>query len=115
MCNYFRKCIPRYAELAFSITELTKGVFNTKKDSIKWTKEHQVVFENLKQKLTSPPLLRHFNPKLKINVWTDASKIGVAETLLQEDPEDKMLRPVTYVSRRITTTEQNYSAIELEL
>ncbi|KAF0703802.1 Uncharacterized protein FWK35_00034789, partial [Aphis craccivora] len=84
-------------------------------DTIKWTNEHQSVFEDFKIKLTSPPLLRNFNPKLNIIIWTDASKIGIAGTLLQEDYEDETLLPVAYVSRRISSTEENYSAIELEL
>jgi len=115
LCNFFRKFIPRYAELISPITDLTRGHFATKKSPIQWSILHQNAFEKLKNQLTSPPLLKHFNPNLPITIWTDASKIGIAGTLLQKSEEDKQLHPVSFVSRRLTTIEEKYSAIELEL
>ncbi|KAL4122483.1 hypothetical protein QTP88_014805 [Uroleucon formosanum] len=115
LCNFFRKFIPRFAELISPITDLTRGHYATKKSPIKWSTLHQDAFEKLKNQLTSPPLLKHFNPDLRIIIWTDASKIGIAGTLLQKSDEDKQLHPVSFVSRRLNTTEEKYSAIELEL
>lgn len=88
LCNFFRKFIPRFAELISPITDLTRGHYPTKKSPIKWSILHQNAFENLKNHLTSPPLLKHFNPELPIIIWTDASKIGLARTLLQKTKED---------------------------
>lgn len=76
---------------------------------------HQNAFEKLKNQLTNPPLLKHFNPSLPITIWTDANKIGIAGTLLQKSEEDKQLHSVYFVSRRLTTIEEKYSTIELEL
>ncbi|KAL4153562.1 hypothetical protein QTP88_001395 [Uroleucon formosanum] len=115
LCNFFRKFIPRFAELISPITDLTRGHYATKKSPIKWSTLHQDAFEKLKNQLTSPPLLKHFNPDLRIIIWTDASKIGIAGTLLQKSDEDKQLHPVSFVSRWLNTTEEKYSAIELEL
>lgn len=115
MCNFFRKFIPRYAELISPITDLTRGHYPTKKSPIQWSVLHQNAFEKLKNQLTSPRLLKHFNQNLPITIWTDASKIGIAGTLLQKSEEDKRLHPVSFISRRLTTIEEKYSAIELEL
>jgi len=115
LCNFFRKFIPRFAEVVSPITDLTRGHYPTKKSPVKWLKIHQSTFENIKELLTSPPLLKHFNPALPIIIWTDASKIGIAGTLLQKNEEDQQLHPISYISRRLKETEERYSAIELEL
>ncbi|KAF0711656.1 Retrovirus-related Pol polyprotein [Aphis craccivora] len=115
LCNFFRKFIPRYAELISPITDLMRGHHPTKKSPIQWSVLHQNAFEKLKNQLTSPPFLKHFNPNLPITIWTDASKISIAGTKLQKSEEDKRLHPVSFISRRFTTIEEKYSAIELEL
>lgn len=115
LSNFFRKFIPRFAELSTPLTNLTRGSYPKKSSPVKWLEEHQKAFEEIKNKLTNPPLLKHFNPSLKIVVWTDASKIGIAGTLLQKSSEDEYLHPVSYISRRLNQCEEKYSAIELEL
>jgi len=45
----------------------------------------------------------------------DASKIRVAGTLFQKDSLDNKLHPISYTSQKLTNTEANSSAIELEL
>lgn len=115
MCNFFRKFINKYSEIAAPITDLTKGQFKSKNSLVKWGINQQNAFELLKEKLTSPPILKHFNQELEIIIWTDASKIGVAGTLLQKDSSDNKLHPISYTSRKLTESEANSSAIELEL
>jgi len=115
MCNFFRKFISRFAEIISPITNLTRGKFLSKKSVVNWTEVHQNAFEKLKEQLTNPPLLKHFNPDLPIIIWTDASKIGIAGTLLQKSEEDEQLHPVSFISRRLNNAEERYSAIELEL
>jgi len=115
LSNFFRKFIPRFAELSTPLTNLTRGSYPKKSSPVKWLEEHQKAFEEIKNKLTNPPLLKHFNPSLKIVIWTDASKIGIAGTLLQRSSDDEYLHPVSYISRRLNQCEEKYSAIELEL
>ena len=115
LSNFFRKFIPRFAELSTPLTNLTRGSYPKKSSPVKWLEEHQKAFEEIKNKLTNPPLLKHFNPSLKIVIWTDASKIGIAGTLLQKSLDDEYLHPVSYISRRLNQCEEKYSAIELEL
>jgi hypothetical protein len=115
MCNFFRKFIPKFAELVAPITNLTRGQYLTKKSLVKWTEIHQYAFEKLKEGLTNPPLLVHFNPLLSIVIWTDASKIGIAGTLLQKSDLDEQWHPISFISRRLNATEEKYSAMESEL
>jgi len=95
LCNFFRKFIPRYAEIVAPITDLTRGHFESKKSPVKWLNKHTETFKILKEKLTNPPLLKHFNLNLPIVIWIDASKIGIASVLLQKDEGDELLHPAS--------------------
>ena len=55
------------------------------------------------------PVLAYFDKTKKHTIQYDASKKGLGEVLLQES------KPVMYVSRALTETEQKYSNIEREL
>lgn len=69
-------------------------------------------FESLKTKLTEPPVLAHFNPKIGCELRNDASKKGPGVILLQE-VEGKM-HHIVYGSRSLTKAEKNYTISELE-
>ena len=53
--------------------------------------------------------LAYFDKTKKHTIQCDASKKGLGAVLLQES------KPVTYMSRALTETEQRYSNIEREL
>ena len=55
------------------------------------------------------PVLGYFDKTKKHTIQCDASKEGLSAVLLQES------KPVMYVSRALTETEQRYSNIEREL
>lgn len=57
LTGFFRRFVPRYAEIAKPLTELLK-------DSIplKWETEQEQAFEILKNSFTSCPALQLFNP-----------------------------------------------------
>ena len=57
----------------------------------------------------SLPVLAYFNKTKKHTIQCDASKKGLGAVLLQKS------KPVTYVSRALTETEQRYSNIQREL
>lgn len=62
--------------------------------------------------LTSRPILHIYDPKAKIEVHTDASKVGLDGILLQK--HSGKLHPVFYYNRRTTAAERNYHSYELE-
>ena len=67
----------------------------------------------LKEILTSEPLLQFYDPEKPIRISADASKDGLGAVLLQQK-DDKWL-PVVYASRAMTEAEQRYAQIEKEL
>ena len=67
----------------------------------------------MKQIVTSSPILALYNPKSNTIISADASSYGLGAVLLQRQPHGE-LKPVAYISRSMTTTEQRYAQIEKE-
>ena len=74
-----------------------------------WESEQQNAFEAIKQVITTFPVLAYFDKTKKHTIQCDAPKKGLGAVLLQES------KPVMYMSRALTETEQRYSNIEREL
>ena len=55
-----------------------------------------------------------FNPTLETIVSADVSSFGLGAVLRQRQSEDKVLRPVAYISRVLSDTKKNYAQIEKE-
>ena len=67
----------------------------------------------LKEKLTTAPILAYPAFDRPFTVETDASISGIGAVLSQEQA-DRKLHPVAYASRALSTAERNYSVTELE-
>lgn len=110
LSNYYRKFIPKYAEIAKPLLELTK-----KYVKFKWTESEKVAFETLKEKLMSAPVLRHFDPDLDTELIIDASDYGISAILAQKEKHEKSSRVVAYASRNLRGPETRYFTTEKEL
>ena len=83
------------------------------KDAI-WSLEKPQLeaIKKLKELVTSSPVLKFFDNNLPTRASSDASKRGLGAVLEQEH-EDKW-SPVAFVSRTLTTSEENYCPPEKE-
>ena len=72
----------------------------------------QAAQKALTDQLTSAPILAHFDDQRRTVIQTDASYDGLGAVLLQETEDG--LKPVAYISRRLTDTESRYHSNELE-
>lgn len=108
LINYFRKFIQNCALLCKPLTNLLKKGTNWH-----WNHEHEQAVMNLKQALIDNAVLKIFNPKLPINLYTDASRDGLGCILTQLTEEGE--RPVHFYSRQTTDDEKKYHSFELEL
>ena len=104
MVNYLKKFSPVLSELSEPLRRLCKS-------GIKWAweSEQQNASEAIKRVIMTLPVLAYFDKTKKHTIQCDASKKGLGAVLLQES------KPVMYVSRALTETEQRYSNIEREL
>ncbi|XP_076434600.1 uncharacterized protein LOC143274616 [Babylonia areolata] len=109
LAGYYRKFVPRYAEVALPLTEKTRGKEPTK---VSWSPECQKAFDSLKDALVSAPILQLPDQSKPFVLRTDASGTGLGAVLLQE--HEGMLRPVAYASKKLVGAEFRYHAIELE-
>ena len=74
-----------------------------------WTEDLVSVFKHLKSELLAIQSRIYFDHSKSIKVFTDASGVGIAGVLVQEN------RPVLFVSRALTAVETRYSTIEKEM
>ena len=97
--NYYRKFIPRFADIARPLTNLTR-----KDEEFEWTPQCQQVFELMKEMLLKEPILKYPDSSYGYILYTDASKYAWAGVLTQEyhyeqDGKTKIVHhPITYIS-----------------
>ena len=102
MINYLSKFCLRLLELAEPISELSKN-----KVHFNWGPEHQAVFMQMKQEISSAPMFAYYNPKKQTMLQTDASIKGPGACLLQE-------KHVYFANRALTEAQKGYVTIEKE-
>ena len=71
--------------------------------------EHEIALQQIKQTISSAPVLTFYDPEKENLIQADASLKGLGCVLLQDG------KPVHYASRSLTDTESRYSNIEREL
>ncbi len=109
LCNYYRRFVKDFANLAKPLHNLTK-----KNIKFLWTNECQKAFDILKEKLTSSPILLHPDTQRQFILECDASNVAIGSVLSQYD-DDHKLHPVAYFSRSLNSNEVNYSITDKEL
>ena len=109
LTGYYRNCIPNYAAIAVPLTDLTK---NRQPNIVVWGDQQEKAYQTLKRLLTSKPILRLPDMKKQFVLRTDASDVGIGAMLLQEFEGE--LFPVSFASRKLSSAERAYSAMERE-
>ena len=108
MINQLGKFTPHLAEITKPMRDLL-----SKKDDWTWGHAQQRCFAQLKESLTSAPVLALYNANRETTLSADASSYGLVAVLLQKQPYGE-LRPVAYASRAMSGVEQRYAQIEKE-
>ena len=78
-----------------------------------WSDEWGRTFEELKQRLISAPILRHYDPELPCIIECDASDFSIGAFLSQKF--EGRLHPVAFHSRKMNKHEINYEIHDKEL
>ena len=107
LVGYYRKFVPRFADISRVLTHLTK-----KDVEFKWTVECENCFQILKGSLQEAPILRYPDPEASYTLYTDASKYAYAGVLTQNiDGTD---HPITYVSGLFRGSQLNWATLTKE-
>ena len=112
LIGYYRKFIPRFSDIARSLTNLTRHDVD-----FKWTEKCDKAFNHLKELLMEHPILRYLDPERGYTLFTDASRIGWAGVLTQEFEDDrgkKKHHPISYISGQFRGSQQNWAALMKE-
>ncbi|XP_077248596.1 uncharacterized protein LOC143888148 [Tasmannia lanceolata] len=97
--------ISKSAERCLPFFNAVKGIKTTP-----WTQECQVAFEELKQYLSSPPLLTKPEPGEELLLYLSVSPMALAAVLIRE--EHNQQKPVYYVSKVLHDAEIRYQRVE---
>ena len=119
LASYYRKFVPNFAQIARPLNELlgSPGRGKKKKPSPPppwtWGPRQEQAFSELKNRLTSAPILQYPDFTHPFIVHTDASRTGLGAALYQKDDQGHE-RVIAYASRTVTKGEGNYPAHKLE-
>ncbi|GBG84351.1 hypothetical protein CBR_g38322 [Chara braunii] len=108
MCGYYRNFVKNYSAVASPLTDLTRH--DTPWD---WSDECEGAFKRLKNALMNHEVLMVPDPQKPFIVTIDASQYGIGAVLAQQD--GKKLRPIEYMSKKMSSKKLGKSTYETEL
>ena len=108
LLSYYSKFLPQLATVLAPLYLLLR-----EKEPWRWTYKQDQAFNHSKKLLLSSQVLVHFDPQLEIRLACDASAYGIGAVLSHRMP-DGSEKPIGFVSRTLSATEQKYSQIEKE-
>ena len=108
MCNQLSKFAPNLADKTKPLRQLLN-----KRSQWVWEQPQRSALREVKETLTTRPVLALFNQTRETIVSADASSYGLGAVLLRRQ-QDGELKPISYISRSLTPTEQRYAQIEKE-
>ena len=115
LIGYYRKFVPRFANVARPLTNLTRL-----DQPFKWSDKCQASFELLKEALFKEPILRFPDPNKPYTLYTDTSKYASSCVLTQQythNIDNKQIvvnHPITYVSDLFKGSQLNWVALTKE-
>ena len=104
LAGYYRKFVEGFSKIATPLTNLLK-----KDQKFDWSDTCQHSFEELRQRLTTAPMLALPSRKDSYVVYSDAFRRGLGCVLMQDG------RVIAYASYQLKNHEQNYPTHDLEL
>ena len=115
LTGYYRKFVPRFADISRPLTTLTK-----KDAKFEWTSACQESFELLKEALCGELVLKYADTSKPYTLYTDASKYGWAGVLTQphtltiDGKSTTTDHPVAFVSGLFRGSQLNWAALTKE-
>ena len=111
LCNYYRKLVRDFSEIARPLTDATK---KGQAGFACLNAEQKLAFTQLKEFLASAPVLQLVDPDKTFVLQTDASAFAIGGVLMQPGHNGE-LHPCGYFSRKLTDAQQRYTVTQREL
>ena len=109
LANYYRRFIEGFATVARLLHDLVK-----KDKKWEWTEKEEKAFKELKERFTKEPVLAAPDIDKKMRIEVDALDY-VTGGVLSMECEDRLWRPVTFLSKSLNKTERNYEIHNKEM
>ena len=106
MVNFLSSFLPDLRRLLIPIYDLQK-----KSKKFKWTEEAEKAFNDIKQLLINPPVLKAPTPDGLFCLESDTSQEGMGGTLLQKQGNEWVV--IGYHSKRLPQSTKNFGVTEL--
>ena len=108
LASYYRKFIPAFATIAAPLTRLTE-----KNVKFQWSEACQKALNDLKEALTTAPVLSYPKDNGQYIIDTDASLFGIGAVLSQvQNGEEKV---IAYASKSLSRSQRRYCTTKREL
>ncbi len=108
-CNFYRRFIKNFSKITWFIIKLT-----WKDHFFEWTEICQMIFEELKQQVTTAFVLKHFDSIKEAILKTDFLNYVNDEVLSQYDDEN-ILHSMIFYNKNMIFAECNYEIYDKEL
>jgi RNase H-like domain found in reverse transcriptase/Integrase zinc binding domain/Integrase core domain len=108
--NFYRRFIPCAAKILKPLTDSLKG---GQKKQLEWSVEMHTAFADIKAALCASTLLAHPDQRKGLCMAVDASDSHVG-AVLQQGEEGRM-QPLAFFSKKLDSTQQQYSMFDREL
>ena len=105
--GYYRDHISAFAKNSAKLSDLLK---KGKSEQVQWNEAHEHAYSLLKEYLQQEPVLKLYDLMKPFVLRTDASGVGVAAVLLQEN-EGEVLPSSLYASKKLSLAEAKYPII----
>ena len=92
LASFYRKYVPNFAVIAAPLSDATR---KRSPNEVVWNDSRDKAFQELKKRISTPPILRLPDVSQPFIVQTDASHVGIGAVLLQEDATGEQ-RPVAF-------------------
>lgn len=111
--NYYRRCLPNSSHIQAPLSELLRDVKKNDQRLIDWTADRIAAFEECTRSIANAALLAHPLPNAKLALVCDASDVAIGAALEQQ--VDDNWQPIGFFSKKLSSSERNYSTYDREL
>ncbi|GBN39187.1 hypothetical protein AVEN_134456-1, partial [Araneus ventricosus] len=120
--NFYRRCIPKAADILEALVKFLEGHKNKKKhprsnahssEQLQWNDAATLSFKAYKEAIAKATLLMHPISGAVLSLCVDASNVAVGGSLMQLSNDQ--WKPIAFYSSKLKKSQKNWSTYDREL